>query len=247
MKPMFSYMGSKYRLSKRYGPPLTDIVIEPFAGSACYSLYYNTPKAILYDLNPIVAGIWEYLIKVKESEISKLPLDFENVDDIHIPKEAKWLIGFWINKGNVSPCKTRSAWARKYQNSGDCKVWGPAVRFRISKQVSQIRNWKIHCEDYRNAPNIRADWFIDPPYVVAGKHYTFSEIDYDALAKFCLSRKGPVTVCENRGAEWLPFTVLSSARATRKSTGEAVSFEVVFQTGRDSSNPQRKSLTSTTR
>jgi site-specific DNA-adenine methylase len=229
---MFSYMGSKWRLAKRYGAPLTNVVVEPFAGAACYALYHNVPKAILFDLNPHIAGIWDYLIKTKESEILKLPLDFENVDELKICPEAKWLIGFWITKGNVHPNKSRSAWARKYRNSGDCKVWGEAARLRISKQVNNIRDWEIRCEDYRKSPNIRADWFIDPPYEVAGKHYTYSEIDYDDLAKFCLSRKGPVTVCENRGAEWLPFTKFVSARAMTGKNGARVSHEVVFQTGR---------------
>jgi site-specific DNA-adenine methylase len=71
LRPMFSYMGSKWRIAKLYGRPSTNLVIEPFAGAACYSLYWNAPKVLLYDLNPIVAGVWKYLTKVKESEICK--------------------------------------------------------------------------------------------------------------------------------------------------------------------------------
>ena len=32
-----------------------------------------------------------------------------------------------------------------------------------------------------------------------------NDIDYSALADWCHSRKGQVIVCENEGADWLPF------------------------------------------
>jgi site-specific DNA-adenine methylase len=226
---MFSYMGSKWRIAKLYGRPSTNLVIEPFAGAACYSLYWNAPKVLLYDLNPVVAGIWKYLIKVKESEILKLPVEFENTDDLRISEEAKWLIGFWITKGNVHPNKSRSAWGRQYNGSGDCKVWGEPVKARIAKQISSIRDWKSFCADYRECPNVKADWFIDPPYSVAGKHYTFSDINYSDLSDFCRSRKGRVTVCENNGADWLPFKPFVSARAMTGKLGVRTSVEVVYQ------------------
>jgi site-specific DNA-adenine methylase len=194
VRPMFSYMGAKYRLAKKYGQPKYDLVIEPFAGSACYSLYWNVEKAILYDLNPCISGIWEYLIRASESEILSLPVDFDTVDDLQIPQEAKWLIGFWITKGNVHPNKKRAAWARQYRHSGDCKVWSESVRSRLAQQVSKIRRWEIHCKDYRDCPNIEAQWFVDPPYELAGKNYPFSVQEYTQLAEFCRTRNGAVTV-----------------------------------------------------
>jgi site-specific DNA-adenine methylase len=229
MRPMFSYLGAKWRIAKKYGGPITNLVIEPFAGSACYSLYWNAPKVILYDLNPVIAGIWQYLIKVKESEVLKLPIDFQNVDDLKIPQEARWLVGFWITKGNVHPNKSRSAWARQYRNSGDCKVWGEASRSRIANQVKNIRNWKSFCASYQECPEVTADWFIDPPYTVAGKHYPFSDIDYKTLSEFCRKRKGRVSVCENEGADWLPFKSFVVARAMTGKNGIRTSKEVVYQ------------------
>jgi site-specific DNA-adenine methylase len=225
---MFSYMGAKWRTAKKYGRPHHPIVVEPFAGSACYSLYWNVQKAILYDCNPIIAGIWEYLITVSESEVLALPVDFDTVDDLYIPQEAKWLIGFWITKGNVHPNKSRAAWARQYRHSGDCKVWGEAARSRISKQVSQIREWEIHCQDYRDIQNIEAQWFIDPPYQIAGKHYPFSDVDFNHLADYCRSRKGSVIACENAGADWLPFKPFADARAMIGQNRTGVSKEVVW-------------------
>lgn len=229
MRPMFSYMGSKWRLAKKYGRPQHDLVIEPFAGGACYSLYWNAPKAILYDINPKIAGIWAYLISAKESEISNLPIDFETTDSLKICDEAKWLIGFWLTKGNVHPNKSRSAWARQYRNSGDCKVWSEASRDRIAKQVANIRGWKSYCADYTTCPNIQADWFIDPPYPIAGRHYPFSKLKYQDIANFCRNRKGRVVVCENEGADWLPFQPFLHARAMTGKNGPRVSKEVIFQ------------------
>ena len=110
--------------------------------------------------------------------------------------------------------KSRTAWARQYRHSGDCKVWGEAARLRIAKQLPGVRGWKAELGDFRSAPDKTATWFIDPPYQVAGSHYVFNEIDYAALAKFCKSRKGQTFVCENAGADWLKFSPLAKARGT---------------------------------
>ena len=55
MRPMFSYYGSKWRVAPRYSPPVEDTIVEPFAGSATYSLLYPGKKVLLNDLNPRVA------------------------------------------------------------------------------------------------------------------------------------------------------------------------------------------------
>lgn len=239
MRPMFSYMGAKWRLAKYYGAPAHDTVIEPFAGSACYSLYWNAPKVILYDTNPIIHGIWEYLISVSESEIRQLPTVFETVDALPIPQEAKWLIGFWITKGNTHPSKSRSKWGRQYIDSRDCKVWGDAVKDRIARQLLGIRQWKSLCADYRTGPDIVADWFIDPPYTQAGKHYAHHKIEYETLREFCQTRQGRVTVCEVSGASWLPFTPFRDARAMTGKTGIRTSKECIYQV--ESNSPARAS------
>lgn len=229
---MFSYMGSKWRLAKKYGKPEYDLVIEPFAGGACYSLYWEVPKALLFDLNPAVAGIWKYLISAKESEIRALPVDFETTENLKIPQEAKWLIGFWIGKGRTSPAKMRSAWGRQYRSSTNCRVWGEPLRERIAKQISKIRQWQIRCESYENAPHIKADWFIDPPYEVQGKNYPCSYVNYEELAIFSRSRNGRVIVCENEGATWLPFIPFAEIRGCKGTGRSGVSREVVYQYAR---------------
>ena len=221
-------MGAKWRTAKKYGDPQHETVIEPFAGSAAYSVYHEARNVLLYDTNFVICGIWHYLIHVAESEILSLPVDFDSVEDLQIPEEAKWLIGFWITKGNVHPNKTRSAWARQYRHSGDCKVWSEAVRVRIASQVSKIRDWRIFCQDYRECPDIEATWFIDPPYQISGRHYPKSEVNYEDLAQFCLNRKGQTIVCEMEGANWLPFQPFATARAMIGKGRAGFSKELVY-------------------
>jgi len=183
MKPMFSYFGSKYKLAKHYGAPRFDTVIEPFAGSAAYSLYWEPKNVILYDANPVIVSVWEYLISASPEDILNLPTEFDSVSELDICDGAKNFIGFWVGKGKATPGKTRSSWGRKYKDSKDCKVWGEGVKNRVSKQVSKIKDWEIYQDDYMNIPNETAHWFIDPPYQVAGKAYPFHDIDYEKLAE----------------------------------------------------------------
>jgi site-specific DNA-adenine methylase len=205
VKPMFSYFGSKYKLAKLYGAPRHDTVIEPFAGSAAYSLFWEPKRVILLDKNPVIASVWQYLIGASESEILALPDDFERIQDLDISAGAKALMGFWVGKGKASPGLTRSKWAREYRDSPDCKVWGAAVRKRISSQLEKIRHWEVICGDYTQAPDLEAHWFIDPPYIAAGRRYPVKDVNYDALGEWSRQRKGFVQVCENDGAMWLPF------------------------------------------
>ena len=79
------------------------------------------------------------------------------------------------------------------------------MRFRIASQLEKIRHWEIIDGDYTLAPDLQAHWFIDPPYIAAGKKYPVRDIDYSNLAEWSRNRKGFVQVCENEGADWLPF------------------------------------------
>lgn len=205
MKPIFSYFGSKFKLAKRYGAPRLDTVIEPFAGSAAYSLFWEPKRVILIDKNPIITSIWKYLIGASEAEILALPDDFQHVNELDIVPGAKNLIGFWLGKGKSSPGLSRSKWAREYRASLNCKVWGAPVRRRIASQLPKIRHWEVIDGDYTTAPDIAAHWFVDPPYSVAGRAYPVRDVDYTVLAEWARNRQGFVQVCENEGATWLPF------------------------------------------
>ena len=80
MKPMFSYFGSKYKLAKHYGAPRFDTVIEPFAGSAAYSLYWEPKNVILYDANPEIA-----ITKADRGRQYEINIDNKNFSHLDIP------------------------------------------------------------------------------------------------------------------------------------------------------------------
>jgi D12 class N6 adenine-specific DNA methyltransferase len=201
--PFFTYYGGKWRIAKRYPAPTEKLLIEPFAGSAGYSVKWEHPKVHLFDLNERIIGVWQYLISATVKEINSLPLTVNHVDDLKICQEGKWLIGFWLNKGCVEPMKSPSAWMRSGIRPNS--MWGEVIRNRISKQLPLIRGWKATLGSFADIPNARASWFIDPPYEAQGGLYTHNKIDYLELSEWCRSRSGQVMVCESKGARWLPF------------------------------------------
>lgn len=226
-RPFFSFYGSKWRAAPYYPPPAHDEIVEPFAGSAGYSLRYPDRKVSLYEIDPVVAGVWQYLIRVSKAEILRLPIQVESTECLKIPQEAKWLIGFWLNKASTAPCKTPSAWMR----SGRCptQYWGESIRQRIADQVDTISHWQVHHGNYTSAISRQATWFIDPPYnCKAGCHYRYHAIDYGSLATWCRHRHGQVLVCEAEGATWLPFQTFRTVKATAGSRGKGYSKEVLF-------------------
>lgn len=219
LRPFFGYYGGKWRNAlKHYPEPIFDTIVEPFAGSAGYALRYAARKVVLCEIDPTIASVWKYLIRVSSEEIRSLPLlkGSESVDDLNVCQEAKWLIGLWLNRGVAAPRKTPSKWMRDGIRPGS--FWGERVRQTIAAQVDQIRHWKIKACSYEDCSIERpATWFIDPPYEQAGRYYRYgcADVDYKALAKWCRTRPGQTIVCENEGATWLPFRALADVKTTR--------------------------------
>jgi len=231
---LFAYYGSKIKMSGRYPRPLYDTIVEPFAGAAGYSCRYADRRVILYEKDPKIGAVLEYLIGASSAEIMSLPLlDLEDtVDDFVIPQEARWMIGMWVNSGVASPRKSLSRWAKEKIDNLPANFWGPKCRSRLAQTVSKIKHWKLYRESYENAVRHTeaATWFIDPPYQKAGKCYAQHEIDYSALGDFCKSRRGQVIVCENDGADWLPFDPLyEMAGAAKSGDGRKKSKEMIWR------------------
>jgi hypothetical protein len=207
LRPFWSYYGAKWTLAPRYPAPAYPDVFEPFAGSACYSLLYPDRAITLCDADPVVAGIWKFLIRVKESEILSLPDRVDHVDELgKAPEEARWLVGFWLARARQHPAQRSSSWKRS--NEGNGRFWGPKARLRIASQLNYVRHWKIIEGDYRELPNNIATRFVDPPYQgEKGRRYRCGSkwFDYSALGAWCKDRAGQTIVCEAAGADWLPF------------------------------------------
>ena len=213
MKPFFCYYGGKWRIAPKYPPPVHDTIIEPFAGAAGYSVRHYQKKVKLYDLDEKICGVWEYLIKTPKEEILRLPLEITDLRQMDLCQEAKWLIGFWIGKGQ-SPRNTPSAWMR---NRGPGSVfWSESKRLRLAEQSDKIRHWQIFNKSCWDIDNEKADWFIDPPYIgPAGNVYTKKFSEFERLAEWSKDRQGQVIVCEQAGAEWLPFRPFLDAQSIK--------------------------------
>jgi hypothetical protein len=209
LRPFFSYFGGKWTLAPRYPAPEHGTIVEPFAGSAGYASRFPEREVVLVEKAPHLAALWRWLIRVSVDEVMALPLDPSKTDGLCA--EARTLIGFWCARGRVRPASTtNSSWLRS--GRWPSSFWGEYARARIAEQVTKIRHWKLIEGDYSDAPDIEATWFVDPPYVGA-HHYLAKVDDFAQLGRWCRSRRGLVIVCEQQGADWLPFTPFRTAKS----------------------------------
>jgi hypothetical protein len=191
-------------------------VVEPFAGSAGYATFHGCREVLLIDADPVIVALWQYLIAATPAQILELPEVSEvgdSVDNYRLPQEAKWLIGFWLNRGSAQPKKTRTAYSARTDRAQ--LNWGPRAKARIAAQLPALAGWRALHGTYESAPDVRATWFIDPPYRVKGHYYRTAFSDYVALAPWCKARQGRVIVCEGQDATWLPFEPLGSFKSSR--------------------------------
>lgn len=203
-RPAFLYYGSKFRLAKHYPQPKHDLIIEPFAGAAGYSLRHFQKNVILIDAYDVICGVWRYLIRTTPEEILRLPLlehRDQTIDDLHLDCiEARHLIGFWLNSACASPVKSLSSWGKSktfgdfghtdaWRNRPDNQFWTDRTRAHVADVAHKVKHWHVECGTYVDIEHdwdVSATWFIDPPYQNAGKHYKHSSngIDYTHLAAF---------------------------------------------------------------
>ncbi len=230
MRPFFTFFGGKYRAAPRYPRPKHKIIIEPFAGSAGYALRYPHHWVWINDIDPIIAGLWSYLVKVRAEEIRKLPIAVQHVSEVKGPPEARYLIGFWLNKGMTAPCNVPSKWMRDGWRPNS--QWGEVIRERIASQVDVIRHWRVTNRSYSELPGTKATWFVDPPYEVSGRRYRYRDIDYEDLGRWCRQRRGQLMVCEQEGAEWLPFRPFGEFKALEGKYGAKRSTEMLYYRAR---------------
>lgn len=214
---MFSYYGRKSKIVKYYPKPIHDKIIEPFAGSAAYSMMYYEKDVLLVEKYDVIVKLWNWLIKeAKEEDILKLPSISEN-DNIEnfewLSQEEKWLMGFSLNRGSAQPKKKVKKFSDGWEN----------VKKRIANDLRKIRHWKIIQGDYKDIENIKATWFIDPPYQFGGQWYRHKNIDYNHLNHYCKDRIGQVIVCENTKANWIELKPLVKIQgSTNSNTTEAI-------------------------
>jgi len=210
---MFSYYGSKSKVVDLYPSPKFDKIIEPFAGSARYSLKYFDRDVLLVDKYDVIVKVWNCLQSASEADIMGLPEpEFHgDLDKYNLAEGERLLLGFLANRGSGVPCKL----VNNYSDIASAKK-------NIAGQLFKIKHWKIQLGSYEDISNDDATWFIDPPYIVGGYKYRKNKIDYSKLAEWCKTRSGQAIVCENTKATWLPFYPMREMNGAYSSTTEAI-------------------------
>ncbi|ERT09359.1 D12 class N6 adenine-specific DNA methyltransferase family protein [Lyngbya aestuarii BL J] len=212
---MFYYYGRKKQIAKHYPCPNFETIIEPFAGSAAYSLYGDHWKrnVILIERDERVSDIWQWLInEATPSEIKNLPdleIGEKSSEFLHIIHAATKM-AFHYKTIKVTPVLARN--------------WEISKRY-MSENLFKIKHWRIISGDYTLASDIEATWFIDPPYKEdTGKGYRYSSklIDYKKLATWARVRKGEIIFCEGHQGDYLPFKPLLELKGVAGKTSKEV-------------------------
>jgi hypothetical protein len=213
-RPLCKYFGSKWHASKHYPAPRHGMIVEPFAGSACYAAHYAARHVVLLDKDPDVVDLLDWLIGASPADVLALPVDLTPGEDIRtlrgVSRGGQLLIRNWQRVGR-STTWTVSKW------NNMPGMWGPDTRAAVAENVQRIRHWHVVCAEYWQLPDFEATWFCDPPYQNVPPAYR-RDIDcntmhYGHLATWAQSRKGQVIVCEQEGADWLPFRPFRNLKA----------------------------------
>lgn len=219
-KSVFSYYGGKSKIIDHYPEPRHGLIIEPFAGAAAYAFRWgrrDSGRTVwLNDLDERVAAIWEFLLS---------------------PDAAHWVRGYWpaqVNPGDIinnlfpatapvgllelgmSEANQGTQGARgvhQQVTSMGAKCW-PRTKDKLLEIIPEISHWKFTRRSYEQLSNTEATWFVDPPYnnPAGGRYRTGGGLDYNSLGRWCREREGQTIVCENAGADWLPFEPLGEHR-----------------------------------
>jgi len=217
---MWSYFGSKSKIVGYYPPPKQVRIIEPFCGSARYSLKYWENDICLFDKYDVVIGLWKWLQQCSPQDILGLPVLTKGDKVSNYPqltKDEKTLLGFLVQGAQGKPANSVGT-LDGIDVEKDLK--------RIAKNLFKIKHWKIELGSYEQIKNENATWFIDPPYQFGGQHqykHSNKHIDFVKLSGWCKSRTGQVIVCENTKADWMNFKpMVKHSGANNTNTTEAI-------------------------
>jgi len=200
---VFYYYGRKKQIAKYYPSPECEAIVEPFAGSAAYSLHGSNweREVFLIEKDARICDIWRWLIEeATPASIEALPSLSEgqkSSEFLHI-LHAATKMAFKYKTIKVTPVLERN--------------WEISKRV-MAASLYKVKHWKMIEGDFGASPDVVATWFVDPPYKGdAGMGYGWNSamLDYDELATWVLGRRGQIICCEGAQGDYLPFKCLLS-------------------------------------
>lgn len=231
----FSYYGGKSRVSHLYPAPRHDVVVEPFAGGAGYSLLHCERQVWLNDLDDRTRSMWEFMVGGQRSadDVETFVPDTvragQRVSEFVAPSCPEGLIMIMradANQGSMGTAGLHDTVTKFGEIS-----WVRLKR-RLLHWIPRIGHWRITGLDWSACvAEGSATYFVDPPYSnPAGSRYrqTLPADAFARLGEWCRTRDGQVIACENAGATWLPFTVLCARRGVRSRYQKSEAQEVVW-------------------
>jgi len=206
---MFKWFGSKWQSARHYPKPEHEIICEPFAGGAGFSLNYSDRMVMLWEDDPNLQKLWRWLINTgaaQPSDILDIPIRLPvglDIRTLGLSDGQELLLKHWQRTNNVGDCWTISPWGHLPGQ------WTESTRSRVADEVGAVAHWEFRQPiELVDTP---AHWFIDPPYQFNYRYRKeLPDFDYAGLCSFIetVHKKSTVVVCE----------------AARKSDGQAPSY-----------------------
>lgn len=237
----FAYFGAKHRFARYYPPPAHNRIIEPFAGSAGYSVYWATPfhKVMLVDSDPLVIDMW---LALQDANITEVLDEAEaQLTEDRVTSPFIYSIGGGLTRVKPGGSAKTSEMMRN--------MW-PGIRRRIEAVLPMVRRWDIYHADYQDLVYPpESTIFVDAPYQpktpgTAAHRYGEKRLDYGVLADWVIDRSdwSQMIVCEQGDADWLPFEVLQSHRTRMRKNDPQPRTEVMWsnQYEPDNADAQRR-------
>jgi site-specific DNA-adenine methylase len=240
---MWGYTGSKWQATKtgKYPAPIHSTIIEPFAGSAGYSLNYADRNIILCEINPDIVDVWRMIQKNWRLE-KRLPAEIKMgtvVEEMRgVDEEVKLFLHY-------KACSSHAGYRLKFTERG--ALYWPLARRRVLAMAGLIKHWDIRHVSFEalDPPRKAATWFVDPPYQAVGlarkgSDYKFWRLNYELLAECVQERwRGQVIVAEQIESTWLPFKPLYALAAQHRD-GIKQTMEAIYYKERNLMKPIKK-------